>query len=51
MKGNKVVSRASRVTYDGGLEEDRLNNAIISKEDSKPTVPKKKPYSVEQYQY
>lgn len=47
MKGNKVNSRASRKTYDGGLETDRLNNPIISKEDSKPTPPKKRKYKIE----
>jgi len=41
MKGNRVTSRASRKEYPGGLPEDRLNNVIISKEDTKPTCPKK----------
>jgi hypothetical protein len=41
MKGNRVTSRRSRKTYDGPLPEDRLRNPIISKEDTKPTCPKK----------
>jgi hypothetical protein len=46
MKANKVVSSKSRKEYPGGLPEDRLNNVIISKEETKPTVPTKKPYKV-----
>jgi len=41
MKGARVTSRSSRKEYPGGLPEDRLNNLVISKEDTKPTAPKK----------